>query len=137
MKIVINRCFGGFGLSHKATLRYAELAGIKLFSFVDTKDASGRINLNKHRPYQEGEDAFCIHYSTKPLKEDGTYEEYWSISDVSRSDPLLVQVVEEMGEESNGDHAKLKIVEIPDGIEFEIDEYDGLETIDEAHRSWS
>ena len=27
MKVVINRCYGGFGVSHKATMRFAELAG--------------------------------------------------------------------------------------------------------------
>ena len=27
MKVVINSCFGDFGLSHKAIVRYAELAG--------------------------------------------------------------------------------------------------------------
>lgn len=28
-------------------------------------------------------------------------------------------------------------VEIPDGIEWELDEYDGLESVHECHRSWS
>ena len=33
--------------------------------------------------------------------------------------------------------AELAIVEIPDGIEWEIDDYDGIETIAETHRTWS
>ena len=31
MKVVINACYGGFGLSHKAIMRYAELKGFKLY----------------------------------------------------------------------------------------------------------
>jgi hypothetical protein len=33
-------------------------------------------------------------------------------------------------------HARLKIIEIPDDIEWHIEEYDGLEHIDENHRTW-
>jgi len=53
-----------------------------------------------------------------------------------RTCPLLVRVVEEMGEKANGRFAKLEIIEIPDDIKFEIDEYDGFESIHEKHRSW-
>lgn len=31
MKVVINACYGGFGLSHEAVLRYAEIKGITLY----------------------------------------------------------------------------------------------------------
>lgn len=54
-----------------------------------------------------------------------------------RADPLLVQVVEELGEKSYGEFGKLKVVEIPDGTDYEIDDYDGMETIHEKHHSWS
>jgi len=33
--------------------------------------------------------------------------------------------------------ADLKIVEIPDGTNYEIDEYDGNEHVAEVHRTWS
>lgn len=56
--------------------------------------------------------------------------------DIARADPDLVAVIEELGAKANGRHADLKVVEIPDGIEWEIDEYDGIETIHEIHRSW-
>jgi hypothetical protein len=54
----------------------------------------------------------------------------------NRSHPLLLRLVKEMGAEANGPHADLMIVDVPDGVEWEIDQYDGAETIHEAHRSW-
>jgi len=53
-----------------------------------------------------------------------------------RSDKRLIEALESLPKEDWGNE-DLKIVEIPDGIEFEIDEYDGWESIHEKHRSWS
>lgn len=53
-----------------------------------------------------------------------------------RDNPKIVEVVEKLGKKANGYCADLKVVEIPDGIEYEIDEYDGLEHIAEKHRTW-
>jgi len=44
--------------------------------------------------------------------------------------------VEELGEKANGQCADLKIVEIPDDVEYEIEEYDGVEWVAENHRTW-
>lgn len=138
MKVAVNKCWGGFGLSHKAIMRYAELAGMKLYPFIDTRDKDGRINFHKFTPYTGQKDVFCIHYSTKPLNSEGKYEDdtYWSYHDIERDNPLLIQVIEEMGAEANGDHANLVVVEVPDDVKYEIDEYDGQESIHEVHRSW-
>ena len=51
-------------------------------------------------------------------------------------DKDLVEVVELLGDKANGSYAKLRIVEIPDDVNFVIEEYDGIESIHEAHRSW-
>lgn len=48
--------------------------------------------------------------------------------EVKRHDPRLVKVVEELGEEANGQFANLSIVEIDDDSYFIVD-YDGLETV--------
>lgn len=50
---------------------------------------------------------------------------------IERHDPLLVQVVEELGENADGKYAKLKIAEIPIEYQdcYEITEYDGFETV--------
>lgn len=57
--------------------------------------------------------------------------------DISRDDPVLISILEELGEDSWGGHAKLKIVEIPDDVDWVIEEYDGIEWVAEAHRIWN
>jgi len=133
MKIVKNCCYGGFSLSHKAIMRYAEIKGIKLF--VENNGFSGK-NYYKVDPKQYKE---C---SEKWYKEDGNYKRinakdwYFSAYSIERTDEILIQVIEELGKEANGDWAELQIVEIPDGTQWEIDDYDGIESIDEVHNSW-
>ncbi len=57
--------------------------------------------------------------------------------EIQRNDPVLVKIVEDLGAEANGDYAKLKVVEIPDDVDWAIDEYDGKEWVAEKHRTWS
>lgn len=61
---------------------------------------------------------------------------FYSSRDIERNDPLLVQVVEELGEEANGSCAELKVIEIPDDVSWHVEEYDGYEHIAEDHRTW-
>jgi len=56
---------------------------------------------------------------------------------IERDDPVLVEVVEAMGSDANDRHSELKIVEVPDNIEWTIEEYDGEEWVAEVHRTWS
>jgi hypothetical protein len=130
-KIVINKCFGGFSLSHEAVLRYAEIKGIKLFP---EKDHFWHYYLVPKKEYDRA--------VQESLGETGNYKQvnssdlYFCQRDIPRDDPALVQVVEEMEELASGDCGKLKIVEIPVGIKWEIDEYDGMESIHEVHNVW-
>ena len=48
---------------------------------------------------------------------------------IERNDEYLIQAIEMLGDKANGKFAKLKIVEVIDGMEFFIDDYDGIETI--------
>ncbi len=146
MKVVINTCYGGFGLSHKAIMRYAEMRGLTLYPWIDD------ITL-KHYPDATFENALIVHYPMVPRKEYEAYLEVWrstpledrggldkpgyfSGRDLERNDPILLQVVELLGKKANGRCADLKIIDIPDGVDWEIDDYDGLERVDEKHRSW-
>jgi len=138
MKIAINRCWGGFGLSHEAVMRYAELSGFKLYPIVE-KGVKGNIDFNHYVPYTGQKNVFYISYLKKPLLKDETYEEgscFYPRNDIERFDPLLIQVIEELGEKANGDYANIKIVDIPDDVKWQIDDYDGQESIHELHRSW-
>ena len=47
-----------------------------------------------------------------------------------------MQVVEELRAAANGHAADLKVVEIPDGVQWVIDKTDGVEHVSEVHRTW-
>jgi len=54
-----------------------------------------------------------------------------------RADLRLIKAIKKIGlKESNGTHSELEIVEIPDGTDWGISEYDGIETIEERHKTW-
>ena len=90
MKVVINDCYGGFGLSDIALEEYKDRKGIT----------------------------------------DPNFYYY----DIPRDCPVLVEMVERGDVE--GTFSELKIVEIPDGVNWYIEEYDGMEHVAERHRTW-
>ena len=54
-----------------------------------------------------------------------------------RSDSKLIEAIEKVGiGAASGSCAEIEIIEIPDDVSWEIDEYDGIETIHECHRIW-
>ena len=55
---------------------------------------------------------------------------------IPRDDEHLISVVELMGTEANTRFSKLKIVEIPDDVNWYVEEYDGHEWVAERHRTW-
>ena len=91
MKIVINACYGGFGLSKEALALFNERSGTVV-----------------------------------------TYD-----IEIKRDNPILVEIVEQLGESANTRFSELKVVEIPDDVEWGIEEYDGDEYIAEKHRTWN
>ena len=90
-KIVINKCYGGFGLSQEA--------------FIELQKLDSEAN-----PFYDRN---------------------------NRDSLKLIEVVEKLGSRANGDHAELKVIEIPDDVEYTIEEYDGVERVAEVHRTWS
>lgn len=141
-KVVINACFGGFGLSPKATLWLWENGAPvqvtpvdKYFSHQGDDDSvlGKKQRLTRWREWLAGDqktwsgflnvftpNESCVLYADK----------------IPRDDPKLIGCIEKFGEAANGACAKLKIVEIPDDVEWQIAEYDGNEHVEEVHRTW-
>ena len=116
MKVVINSDFGGFGLSDEAFEK-----------FLDRKGIAWEKCRNKYDMFD--------HYKKGHIGED---EHYLSCLELTgnRADTDLIAIVEEMGRKASGDYASLVVVEIPDDIQWHINEYDGMEHVAENHRTW-
>jgi hypothetical protein len=126
-KIVYNACFGGFGLSHKAIMRYAEIKGITLYIHDD------RFMNEYYLCPSEEYERILAEEEANPIYPDRFTRSnslYFSPNDIERNDPVLAQVVEELGDTANGSFAKLRIAEVPAGTLYRIDEYDGSETVE-------
>ena len=127
-KIVYNACFGGFGLSHEAVLRYAEIKGITLYVKDDSFFTSYYLCPPEEyeRLQKEDKEITAVVYK----RYERSNKMYFSPRDIARNDPALVQVVEELGDKANGNYAELRIEELEDGTMYRIDEYDGRETVE-------
>ena len=145
MKVVINSCFGGFSLSNKAEKMYAKRKhGYDLYFYKQTKYTHSHDYAEYEKVDPENNNSLFTSVSKKDLGDvvrDGIPEEHYYYEsfydDATRCDPILIEVIEELGEEvASGSCAALSIVEIPDGVEFEISEYDGNEHVAEKHRRW-
>lgn len=145
MKIVVNRCKGSFSLSARAVARLAELNGQKAYFFSNgteiTLDDTDFYrwyarNTNKPTPWPPLNVFSMLTREERLALLKARAEENLEQVPKDRTDPKLIQVVEELGESASGEHAKLKVIEIPDGIEWEIIDDLGYETVHEKHRWW-
>ena len=135
MKVVVNRCFGGFGISNKALLElikrnFKYVEKINVYSYCKNKDEISRDFMEFDSEYKQHR------YMNMLLKNDDLYMLKDRYLENFRSDPDLIDIIEKLGEESFGKHADLEIVNVPDDIKWYIDDYDGRETIREEHRCW-
>lgn len=87
---------------------------------------------NCHGGFGLSEEAATL-YRQYAMVEKDDYSEY----DIPRNDQYLVKVVERLGKAADGRFARLKIVDIPDDVEWHIGEYDGIEWVAENHRTWN
>ena len=137
MKVVINKCFGGYGLNMKAQKEIGKLKGMQLYFY--TGAGSPYETLNR---VNDEADALILIAVTKDFGEKTTWEEIddfiFNAKEIERNDKDLVQALETLGvKQCNTRFSSLKIVKLPKDItEYEITDYDGAETLHEKHRSW-
>lgn len=122
MDIVINRCFGGFGLSIAACKRYEEITGT-VVAPPYSEDSSA---------YSDGSSSYNRYFDGDEYRPGVVY-----YGDIPRDDPVLVLIVRELGLLVNTKSSALKVVKIPDNVHWTITSNDGMEQIEEVHRSWS
>jgi len=56
---------------------------------------------------------------------------------MSELSPEYGSLVETLGPIASGKYSHLKVVEIPDDVQYTIEEYDGVEWVAEHHRTWT
>ena len=139
MKIVINGCHGGFSLSAAAVQLWAAKKGRSCYFFKHEYEPERweRVTLADART---GYGWTAFDTTEEPKGKDHTWWKEHHIDNCpneDRTDLDLIAVVEELGDAASGYCAKLKIVNIPDGTNWDIDEYDGFEHVAEKHRTWS
>ena len=138
-EIVINKCWGGFGLSSKAVLELKK-SGCPHITERDEeeyfkcdrgswKEIFKNISWEKYKEQSRGFLDIAKAENGKLLM-DGH-------SDDNRTCRMLVRVVKKLKSDADGEHASLKVVNIPNGVKWGIHEYDGMETVEEKHRSWA
>lgn len=112
--IVINYQHGGFGLNYDGQIAYLQRTKT-VYTLHERDDRHSNDRWGPH------------------ILVNGRH---WYDRDIPRDDPVLVDLVRELGPACWGDHAKLKIVRIPTDVEWHIEEYDGMEWVSEKHRTW-
>jgi len=126
MKVVINDTNIGLNLNIKAIKRYIELIGKECYFYKFTEDPFICADQFKYELVDNIEDASII--ITKNLGKiiNGLIPrefcfKYYSMN-IDRTDPILIQVVEELGEEVNDCYhtSSITIKEIPDNVSWEI-----------------
>ena len=133
-KVVCNGCYGGFGLSKEACKRYWEIKGQPVWIEEDSKFKSLKmftvwlVAPEDRIEEKNGGDFYAMSIDERIEYNKKYTEQIWVPHNVDRHDPVLVQVVEELGKEANGPHADLRIEEV-DGP-YRIDEYDGMESVE-------
>ena len=144
MKLVLNKQFGGYNLSQTVIMLYAERVGKKLYAYYQDygrDNSSGvyyvrdkkKVTLMGDFPLYQTKDYGDVYYFDYKGDHDKWSSTFFDMSQVERDDETLIEIVEQLGAGANGFLADLRVVEIPDGSYYHIDEYDGYTTNNVLH----
>jgi len=150
-KIAINAEYGVFGLSPKALLLLYERGCVELACQVNeffrtrnqTPEELARARCSQEDALQKWRDylndvkgALSVH-QISGLTVFTADEKYILRGEhhIKRDDSRLISVIEELGPKANGLFGELRIIEIPDDVDWRICEYDGREWVAEKHRT--
>lgn len=140
--IILNKSYGGFSVSNEGYKLYAQKCGLKLYYYRYVGE-EGDAFIYKRYPVEElqKEDLhlICYFYSTKDLGEYTSERPIdpaivVDLDEGHREDPVLIEVVRELGQSANTYLSNLKIVDVPISFangNYTIDNYDGIETLHE------
>ena len=130
-KVVINACFGGFGLSTLAEQTLLEKKNIKYITKTESKYGMDNTyfynaDIVNSKKYQHLEQ---LEWSSLSV-EDRQYlnSAHINMSELERHDKDLIEVVEQLGAAASSRYAKLEVEEI-EGNKYQVNEYDGSESI--------
>jgi hypothetical protein len=126
-KIVINTTYGGFGLSTEA---FEYLIKNKNWTVTRYNDDGSYVD-NSAQLAETKDSRFSIGSVF-----DFKYHFVDSSDSKIRVHPDVIEVVEILGDKAGDQFATLRIVEIPEDVQWQIEEYDGLEWVAEKHRTW-
>jgi hypothetical protein len=137
MKVVLNKCYSGFGLSPQGIFEYLRRKG---------KECHFYQNIDNGKAEKVSIDKLSYHewVSTKDLGENPSREDvlhidnYFYYGNIDRNDTDLVAMIEENSELYSDRYSHLVVVDIPDDV-YEsgmIEDYDGYESFHESHRIW-
>lgn len=75
--------------------------------------------------FQLSKKAFDLFNERSETKADFNFQ----VAEYHRDDPILIDIVEELGVEAMDSCSKLVIAEVPDGYDYDVSDYDGIETL--------
>lgn len=139
MEIVINTRYGGFSLSLAGLEYYYRLKGVKEFFYYVSCEEKNYYEKASAEDYPLLVYAFKKDFgSDEPIIISSEDFEKYHLSSIyiERTDKDLIKTVRDLGEAASGLLSDLEIVEIPDDVEWQIEEHDGAEWISEVHRTW-
>lgn len=135
-KVILNKCFGGFGVSKEAYELYAKKKGIDVFHYTQ-KNLKNEIYTYATDDNRSFDFHFTKDFGDNVYISNEDFKKYFlNLDENFREDKTLIEVVEELGEKANTFYSNLKIVEIPDDLDYVIDNYDGIETLHQKVQEW-